>query len=125
MTRGRRSSGTSLWEERPPFYRRKRRRREAAPGAEGNAGDETNRQQPKGCTVRIRTPLSQKSFQLPCDLSYTRSAWQKFRHRLGSFPQLATRRDEALRGETAGGGGAPMDVPLVLMLIQVGKEPPL
>ena len=34
-----------------------------------------------------------KSFQLPCDLSYTRSAWQKFRHRLGSFPQPASSRD--------------------------------
>ena len=33
-----------------------------------------------------------KTFQLPSDLSYTRSAWQKFRHRLGSFPQPAARR---------------------------------
>ena len=64
-------------------------------------------------------------FQLPSDLSYTRSAWQKFRHRLGSFPQPAARRDEAWRGEAGGGGGARVDVPLVLMLIQVGKEPPL
>ena len=92
--------------------------------------DEANSQQPKGCTVRIRTPLSQRSLQLPCDLSYTRSAWQKFRHRLGSFPQPAARRDEARqgeawRGEAGGGGGARVDVPLVLMLIQVGKEPPL
>ena len=39
-----------------------------------------------------------KTFQLPSDLSYTRSAWQKFRHRLGSFPQPAARRDEAWRG---------------------------
>mgnify|MGYP000862446201 CR=1 FL=1 len=66
-----------------------------------------------------------KTFQLPSDLSYTRSAWQKFRHRLGSFPQPAARRDEAWRGEAGGGGGARVDVPLVLMLIQVGKEPPL
>ena len=29
------------------------------------------------------------------------------------------------RGEAGGGGGARVDVPLVLMLIQVGKEPPL
>ena len=65
-----------------------------------------------------------KTFQLPSDLSYTRSAWQKFRHRLGSFPQPVARRDEAWRGETGGGGGARVDVPLVLMLIQVGKEPP-
>ena len=28
------------------------------------------------------------------------------------------------RGEAGGGGGARVDVPLVLMLIQVGKEPP-
>uniref|UniRef100_R7W1Q6 Speckle-type POZ protein-like protein n=2 Tax=Aegilops tauschii TaxID=37682 RepID=R7W1Q6_AEGTA len=82
---------------------------------------EMKRQQPKGCTVRIRTPLSQKSFQLPCDLSYTRSAWQKFRHRLGSFPRRGASRCVA----AGGGGGARVDVPLVLMLIQVGKEPSL
>ena len=39
-----------------------------------------------------------KTFQLSRDLSYTRSAWQKFRHRLGSFPQPAAHRDEAWRG---------------------------
>ena len=71
-----------------------------------------------------------KTFQLPSDLSYTRSAWKKIRHRLGSFPQPAARRDEAWRGvawrgEMGDGGGARVDVPLVLMLIQVGKEPPL
>ena len=44
---------------------------------------------------------------------------------IGSFPQPAARRDEAWRGEAGGGGGARVDVPLVLMLIQVGKEPPL
>ena len=63
-------------------------------------------------------------FQLPRDLSYTRRAWQEFRHRLGSFPQPVARRDEARRGK-AGGGGARMDVPLVLILIHVEKELPL
>ena len=29
------------------------------------------------------------------------------------------------RGEVGGGGGARVDVPLVLILIHVGKEPPL
>ena len=42
-----------------------------------------------------------------------------------SIPQPAARRDDAWRGEAGGGGGARVDVPLVLMLIQVGKEPPL
>ena len=50
-------------------------------------------------------PTTAKTFQLPSDLSYTRSAWQKFRHRLGSFPQPVARRDEAWRGEAGGGGG--------------------
>ena len=40
-------------------------------------------------------------------------------------PQPAARRDEAWCGEAGGGGGARVDVPLVLMLIHVGKEPPL
>ena len=53
-----------------------------------------------------------KTFQLLSDLLYTRSAWKKFRNRLGSFPQPAARHDEA-----GGGGGARVDVPLVLMLI--------
>ena len=87
-------------------------------------GDEVNRQRPKRRVVRIQCPL-QKTFQLPRDLSYTRRAWQKFRHRLGSFPQPAARRDEAWRGEAGGGGGARVDIPLLLMLVQVGKEPPL
>ena len=39
---------------------------------------------------------------------------------IGSFPQPATRR-----GEASGGGGARVDIPLVSMLVQVGKEPPL
>ena len=66
-----------------------------------------------------------KTFQLPCDRSYTRSAWQKFRHRLVPATRVVTRRGEATRGEAGGGGGACVDVPLVLMLIHVGKEPPL
>ena len=61
-----------------------------------------------------------RRFQLPCDLSYTRSAWQKFRHRLVPATRGAARRDEA-----SGRGGARVDIPLVLMLVQVGKEPPL
>ena len=69
-------------EERSPFYRHRRRRREAVPGAEGNEGDETNRQQPKGAAF-------------------------------------------VFNSAAGGGGGARVDVPLVLMLIQVGKEPPL
>ena len=36
--RGRRGSGASLWEERPPFYRCKRRRRE---GNDGRRNEET------------------------------------------------------------------------------------
>ena len=64
-------------------------------------------------------------FQLPRDLSYTRRAWQKFRHRLGSFPQPTARRDEAWRGDAGGKGGARVDVPLVLILIHVEKESPL
>ena len=75
---------------------------------------------PFGLNVHYR-----KMFQLPSDLSYTHSAWQKFRHRLGSFLQPAARRDEAWRGEVGGGGGARVDIPLVLMLVQVGKESPL
>ena len=58
-----------------------------------------------------------KMFQLLSDLLYTHSAWQKFRHRLGSFLQPVARHDEVWRGEAGGGGGARMDVPLVLMLI--------
>ena len=37
----------------------------------------------------------------------------------------AARCDEAWRGEAGGGGGARVDIPLVLTLVQVGKEPPL
>ena len=40
-------------------------------------------------------------------------------------PQPAARRGEAWRGVAGGEGVARVDVPLVLMLIQVGKEPPL
>ena len=62
-------------------------------------------------------------------LLYRHKRWMrtvaKIRHRLGSFPQPAARRVVTRRGEAGGGGGARVDVPLVLMLIQVGKEPPL
>ena len=95
-----------------------RRRREATPGVEGNAGDKTNRQQPKGAAFVFNVHYSKTLH--PSDFSYTRSAWQKFRYRLGSFPQPAARR-----GEAGGGGGARVDIPLILMLVQVGKEPPL
>ena len=86
--------------------------------------DEVNSQQPKGCTVRIQTPLSQKlfSFRVTFRIPVVRG---KNLHWLGSFPQPAACRDEAWRGEAGDGGGARVDVPLVLMLIQVGKEPPL
>ena len=42
-----------------------------------------------------------KTLQLPCDLSYTHSAWKKVRHRLGSFPQPVARRGEAAEEERA------------------------
>ena len=93
-------------------------------GGKATEGGEVNRRHAKGAPF-ILIVHYRKTFQLPSDLSYTRSAWQKFRHRLGSFPQPASRHDEAWRGEAGGGGGARVDVPLVLMLIQVGKEPPL
>ena len=68
-----------------------------------------------------------KTFQLSRDLSYTRSAWQKFTSAwlIPAARRGAARRDEAWRGEAGGEGGARADVPFVLMLIQVGKEPPL
>ena len=69
----------------------KRRRRSEQPAAEGLHRSHSN------STIA-------KTFQLPCDLSYTRSAWQKFRHRLGSFPQPAARRDEAWHGVAWRGG---------------------
>ena len=77
-----------------------------------------NSQQPKGCTVRIQTPLSQNlfSFRVTFRIPVVRGKNLD----IGSFPQPAARR-----GEAGGGGGARVDVPLVLMLIQVGKEPPL
>ena len=46
----------------------------AAPGAEGNKGEETNRQQPKGAAFAFNLLYSNNSFHLPSDLSYTRSA---------------------------------------------------
>ena len=64
-------------------------------------------------------------FQLPSDLPFTNHVWQKFIYRLGSFPQRAAHRDEAWRGEAGGAGGAHVDVPLVLIFVQVGNEPPL
>ena len=73
-----------------PFIGAREGGERAATGGEKREGDEANRRQPKRRAVRIQCPL-QKMFQLPRDLSYTRRAWQKFRHRLGSFPQPATR----------------------------------
>jgi hypothetical protein len=45
--------------------------------------------------------------------------------RLNPATRVASRRGEAWRGEAGGGGGPRVDVPLVLMLIHIGKEPPL
>ena len=82
-----------------------------------------NRQHAKGAPF-ILIIHYRKTFQLPSDLSYTRSAWQKLD--IGSaHSRGATRHDEAWRGEVGGGGGARVDIPLVLMLVQVGREPPL
>ena len=50
--------------------------REAAPEAEGNAGDETNGQQPKGAAFVF-------------NIHYSKNL------DIGSFPQPAARRDEA------------------------------
>ena len=73
-------------------------------------GGERPRRELKGTRETKRTASSRrvqlsysisttaKTFQLPSDLSYTHSAWQKFRHRLGSFPQPAARHDEVWRG---------------------------
>ena len=45
---------------------------------------------------------------------------------IGSAHSRNPRRVVTRHGvEAGGGGGARVDVPLVLMLIQVGKEPPL
>ena len=90
----------------------KRQRRSKQPAAEGLHRSHSN------STIA-------KTFQLPSDLSYTHSAWQKFRHQLGSFSQPAACCDEVWHGEAGGEGGARVDVPLVLMLIHVGKQPPL
>ena len=109
-----------------PFIGAREGGERAAPGTEGNEGDKTNRQQPKGVAFVFNVHYS-KTFQLPGDLSYTRSAWQKLD--IGSAhsrnPQPAARRGVTRRGEASGEGGARVDVPLVLMLIQVGKEPAL
>ena len=96
-----------------PFIGTGEGREQAATGREATEGDEANRQRPKRRAVRIQCPL-QKTFQ------YARRAWQKLRHRLIPATRGAARRDEA-----DSGGGARVDVPLVLMLIHVGKEPPL
>ena len=44
---------------------------------------------------------------------------------IGSAHSRNPRRVVTRRGEVGDGGGVRVDVPLVLMLIQVGKEPPL
>ena len=44
---------------------------------------------------------------------------------IGSAHSRNPRRVVTRRGEAGGGGGARVDIPLVLMLIQVWKEPPL
>ena len=64
-------------------------------GERATTGGETKRQR------RREQPAAEGLHclhQLPCDLLYTRSAWQKFRHRLGSFPQPAARRVVTWRG---------------------------
>ena len=80
-----------------PFIGAREGGERVASRAEGTEGDETNRQQPRGAAFVFNIHYS-KTFQLPSDLSYTRSAWQKFRHRLGSFPQPAARRVMTRRG---------------------------
>ena len=89
----------------------------------GTRETKTNRQHAKRCAVRIQAPLQQKrfSFRLTIHIPVVRGKNLD----IGSFPQPASRCDEAWRGEAGGGGGARVDVPLILMLIQVGKEPPL
>ena len=66
---------------------------------------------------------TEKTFHLPSDLSYTRGAGKNLD--IGSAHSRNPLRDEAWHGEAGGGGGARVDVPLILMLIHVGKEPPL
>ena len=92
----------------------KRRRREAAPGAEGNVGDETYMQQPKRHAVRFLCPLQKKWFSFRVT----------FRIPVVRGKNLDIGLAHSRRGEAGSGGGARVDVPLVLMLIQVGKEPP-
>ena len=70
-----------------------RLRRELKGMRETKRTGSSRRDAPFGISVHYR-----KMFQLPSDLLYTRSAWQKFRHRLGSFPQPAARRDVTRRG---------------------------
>ena len=85
--------------------------------------DEANSQQPKGCTVGIQTPLSRKlfSFRVTFRIPVVRGKNLD----IGSTHSRNPRGVVTRRGEGGGRGGARVDVSLVLMLIQVGKEPPL
>ena len=85
--------------------------------------DEENSQQPKGFTVHIQTPLSQKLFSFRVTFRIPVVCGKNLD--IGSAHSRNPRRVVTRRGEAGGGGGARVDVPLVLMLIQVGKEPPL
>ena len=92
-------------------------------GAEENEGDETNRQQAKRCVVHIQSPLQQKRFNFR--VTFRIPAVRGKNLDIGSAHSRNPRRVVTRRGEAGGEGGARVDVPLVLMLIQVGKEPPL
>ena len=99
----------NLWREEEEVLVRLSERSDL-PFIGGREGGERLRRELKGTREMKRTGSSRrvqrsysisttaKSFQFPSDLSYTRSAWQKFRYRLGSFPQPAARRGEAWRG---------------------------
>ena len=124
VARGRRSSGVSLWEERPSFYRRKRRRRE---GSDGRRNKETEAK---------RTASSRRAAPFAFELHFRKNLFSfrvTFRIPvvrgknldIGSAHSRNPWRIVTRRGEADGGGGARVDIPLVLMLVQVGKEPPL